>query len=218
MISDISIQEKLGVQSLEYEEHSIANKTLLDGAAALGFQSKSVPQNIRGDFGDHAKCGSSCTYGCRGLTGKDKSPGKNSGEYALLNPILRDSGKTGGPVIKGFHGFEVDKVLFDDKNDATRATGVIGYVRKGGKSLSLTIRAGLVIVSAGALNTPVILQRSGLKVSRSLSSDFHSPEVLEQAHWPTLPRTPGDDSSFDLAGSGEPVGRLDFDFAYQRFL
>ena len=112
--SNFSVQEKMGVQSLKYEEHNKVNKTLIDGAVDLGFKSKSVPQNVRGDFNEHRKCGASCTYGCRGLTGEDKSSGKNSGEYALLNPILRDSGRDGRPVIKGFHGFEVDRILFDE--------------------------------------------------------------------------------------------------------
>jgi choline dehydrogenase-like flavoprotein len=54
----------------------------------------------------------------------------------------------------------VDRVLIEDR----RATGVVARVQSdAARPLTLRVRSGVVVLAAGALNTPVVLQRSGVR-------------------------------------------------------
>ncbi|KAK3313474.1 hypothetical protein B0H66DRAFT_606731 [Apodospora peruviana] len=130
---------------------------LLDGARKLGWDAKVCPQNTAGK--EHW-CGH-CHLGCGGA--------EKQGPAVSWLPA---AAKHGAQFVEGF---AVDKVLWDESSGVKRATGVVGKWTsrdaKGGnvgpiedrKTRQVVIKAKKVIVSAGSLNTPILLMRSGLK-------------------------------------------------------
>ncbi len=125
---------------------------LLHGAKALGLEAAAT----RRDVVDCDACGS-CPFGCRAGT-------KRSGLQAHLAEAFR----AGARIVVDAR---VDRVVLD----GGRAVGVeatVGWERPSDRALAagirpverrrLVVRARQVVVTAGALRTPVILARSGL--------------------------------------------------------
>lgn len=177
------VERSLNVQTPQRSDHNPANLTLLEGSRQLGYACKSVPQNISGSFADHARCGANCTIGCRGFLDGEGKKGKMSGCRVFLQPRLKVSreGQGGGGAsirVHGLDGFEIDRIVFSEPNDASgllglvpgtenrRAIGAIGTLQdpETGVKERLLVLADRTVVSAGTLNSPVILLRSGLKV------------------------------------------------------
>jgi len=115
---------------------------ILRGARALGWEAAPTRRNASG-CGD---CGS-CPFGCRRGT-------KRSG----IRAHLEQAAAAGARVVAGAR---VTRVLIEDG----RAAGVEAEVAGGddGAIRSLIVRAPTVVVAAGALRTPAVLQRSGLE-------------------------------------------------------
>lgn len=145
---------RMGV-STEHIEHNFTNRVLLDGARKLGYSVKPVPQNT----GGFKHYDGYCTLGC----GSAEKQGP-------MVSFLPDAAKAGAHFIEGF---DCDKVIFEEKQGKKVAVGVKGIWKsrdgRGGVSGSdrynreVIIKAKRVIVSAGTLNSPLILIRSGLK-------------------------------------------------------
>ena len=113
---------------------------ILRGARALGWEAAPVRRNASG-CGD---CGS-CPFGCvRGT--------KRSGIRAQLATAA-----AGGARI--VPDAQVARVIMD----GSRAVGVEGAVVAGNVTRRVVVRARTVVLAAGALRTPAILQRSGLE-------------------------------------------------------
>lgn len=137
-------------------QHNFSNRVLLEGARKLGWSAKAVPQNTGGKT---HYCGY-CMLGC--------------GSCEKMGPVvsfLPDAARAGAQFIEGF---DCDKVLFEtDKTGGKTATGVVGTWtsrdENGGVAgpplvkRSVVIRAKRVIISAGSMQSPLILKRSGLK-------------------------------------------------------
>lgn len=147
---------RMGV-STEHIRHNHGNNVLLEGARKMGMTVKPVPQNTGGN--EHF-CGH-CTLGC--------------GAAQKQGPVvswLPDAARAGAEFIEGF---TVDHVMFEEVGGAKKAVGVKGKWRgrnsdgsvSGGPETrterDVIIRAKKVIVSAGTMWTPIILQNSGLK-------------------------------------------------------
>jgi choline dehydrogenase-like flavoprotein len=142
--------------------HNHRNQTLLDGCRKLGWEAKTTPVNSAGR--DHY-CGQ-CHFGCA-------TAGKKGPAVSWL-PAAAESG------AQFIEGFDVEKVLFqgeDGDNGDKVARGVVGTWTSrdasGGVHGSMEervrrkveIRAKKVILSTGALWSPVLLLNSGIKVS-----------------------------------------------------
>ena len=146
--------DRMGV-STEYIEHNKANRVLLEGSRKLGYSAKAVPQNT-GRTKHY--CGY-CTLGC--ASGEKHGP---------VVSFLPDAEKAGAQFIEGF---EAERIIFEEAKDGKIATGVKGIWRSrdsnGGVSgnvvcsREIIIKAKRVIVSAGTLQSPLLLVRSGLK-------------------------------------------------------
>ncbi|BFZ56105.1 hypothetical protein PYCC9005_003147 [Savitreella phatthalungensis] len=128
---------RMGVSAANIR-HNNANARLLEGSRRLGHYAYAVPQNTGGK--EHY-CGH-CGHGC-----------KNGGKCGALVSWLKDAKDHGAQFMQEC---QVEKITFDKKN---KATGALVHWR--GRPLKL--RAERVIVAAGSLNTPVVLQRSGLR-------------------------------------------------------
>lgn len=145
---------RMGV-SADYIEQNRANAMLLEGARKLGYNHKVVPQNTGG--AQH-RCGH-CTFGC--------------GSCEKQGPVisfLPDAARAGAKFIEGFHA---ERVIFKTIGGKKAATGIIGSWASrdinGGVAGSPTTRRNLIIkakriiVSAGTMQSPLLLLRSGLK-------------------------------------------------------
>jgi len=166
-----SVERSLKVQLPKPEDHNLANSTLLEGSRRLGYACKVVPQNIGGTFERHARCGANCTIGCRGYLEGDGGDGKMSGCRVFLKPLLEATAKgqdsSSRVTLEGVDGFNIERVLFEDEKNKTRAIGAIGTLDTGdeGGKVRLVVLADRTVISAGTMNSPAILLRSGLKVS-----------------------------------------------------
>ncbi|CAG8121578.1 unnamed protein product [Penicillium olsonii] len=160
--------DRMGVNS-EKVEHNAQNNVILNGAHKLGYAAKTVPQNT--GHGEHY-CGY-CTLGCS--SGAKKGP---------TQTFLADAASAGAKFMEGF---QADKVIFTKVKGKEVASGVKGTWRSRDSYLGLSgpgvverkviIKAKKVIVSAGTLQSPLLLMRSGLKNSH-IGRNLHLHPVM----------------------------------------
>ncbi|KAI0479751.1 FAD/NAD(P)-binding domain-containing protein [Xylaria cf. heliscus] len=136
-----------------------SNDVLLEGSRKLGWQAAICPQNTGG--GVH-HCGSSCGLGCR--------TGKKQGPSAYWLPA---AGRGGAQFIEGF---EVSQILFAYRG-SSKATGLMG------KWTSRNKHNNTVIIAARALNTPLLMMRSGIKNSSIGKNLYLHPVANVVATW-----------------------------------
>ncbi|ORY69712.1 long chain fatty alcohol oxidase [Pseudomassariella vexata] len=157
--------EYMGVSDAHIR-HNHGSEVILNGSRKLGWMAKAEPQNTGGQ--EHY-CGQ-CHFGC--------GSAEKQGPTVSWLPA---SAKAGAKFIEGFHA---SKVLFSEESGAKTAIGVEGTWlardKDGGVSTpeanrvqrSVRIMAKKVIVSAGSLQSPLLLQRSGLK-NRHIGRNLH---------------------------------------------
>lgn len=146
--------DRMGVNS-ENVEHNAQNTVILEGARKLGYAAKTVPQNT--GHGEHY-CGY-CTLGC--ASGAKKGP---------TQTFLVDAAKAGATFMEGF---QADQVLFTKAKGRQVASAVKGTWRSRDSYLGLSgggaverkvmIKAKKVVISAGTLQSPLLLLRSGMQ-------------------------------------------------------
>ena len=123
------------------------NEALRRGCTALGWQWHHLPRNAHGC--DPTQCGS-CIYGCR-----------HGGKQGTAVTFLCDAQRSGNTAI--VPNCRVARVTYD----RSRVTGVRGVARDADSSMGtefqVSVRAPIVVVAAGGLETPALLLRSGLK-------------------------------------------------------
>lgn len=140
--------------STDYIQHNRTNEILMEGARRLGYAYRAVPQNTGGK---QHNC-HHCMFGC--------------GSCEKQGPVvsfLPDAARAGAKFIEGFHA---EKILLTSQGDDKVATGIQGKwasrdVNGGVAGESTTtrdviIKSKRVIVSAGTMQSPLILLRSGL--------------------------------------------------------
>jgi choline dehydrogenase-like flavoprotein len=117
------------------------DRLILDGAAALGWEAAPTERNA----GPCTDCGS-CGFGCR-------RGAKRSGPRSHLAAAARDGARF---LVEA----RVDSVLLV----GGRTAGVAGRLLDAGgrRSRPFVARAPRVVVAAGALRTPLLLERSGI--------------------------------------------------------
>jgi choline dehydrogenase-like flavoprotein len=117
------------------------NQLLKRGADAKGWN---VIPNLRNQV--HCAGSNRCAFGCP--TGAKQS--------ALVSYVPRAL-HFGARI---YADVRVDRVTLDGK----RATGVVGHVRRGdGRGPRITVHAKLVVSACGAIHTPALLDRSGVR-------------------------------------------------------
>ncbi len=131
-----AVQNGLGVNK-EHGTPSARDQIMEKGLRNLGWHVDEQPRNVNGCTED--ACGY-CTMGCR--IGAKRS---------TLATYLQDAAEAGARIV-------VDADVRHIDTDVGRAKGVVARVG----DHRLTVRAGAVVLAAGALNTPALLLRSGL--------------------------------------------------------
>lgn len=147
----------------EHFEHNKANKLLVAGSKKLGYPLSTIPQNT----GGHAHACGHCGFGC-------PYSEKQSGPVTWL----RDAAEAGARFMVET---TTEKLLFaakpsdplptrsnlDQYTPSSKRRYCIGALVKDRQGQLAIIRAReAVVVSAGTINSPAILMRSGLKNPR----------------------------------------------------
>lgn len=139
------IEELVGIHQMDDEHIGKGTQAFIDCANELGFEAIRMPKFIRDE--DCKPCGK-CSFGCP----RDaKWSGKDFVDIAIEN---------GAELITDA---EVTKVIFSDK----KITGV-EYIKD---NIKQNISSDLVILCAGAVDSAVILQKSGIDAGNKLFFD-----------------------------------------------
>ncbi|KAF9624894.1 hypothetical protein IFM89_015516 [Coptis chinensis] len=160
--------EKMEVQSHTKEE-GFNNEVLRRGCLELNYPVNNIPCNAPSDH----YCGW-CSLGCK--DGKKKS---------TQETWLVDMVNSGNGVI--LPKCEAWKVLYDQKvGFRKKSKGVVfDFTDENGKKESHVVMSKVTIVACGALNTPALLIRSGLKNSK-IGRHLHiHPVIMAWGYFPT---------------------------------
>ncbi|MGH2826947.1 MAG: GMC family oxidoreductase N-terminal domain-containing protein [Actinomycetota bacterium] len=133
-----AVAERIGVNT-DSSAAGRRDEIVEQGLKKLGWHVDMMPRAVRGCTQDEA-CGY-CGFGCR-----------VGAKQSTMRVYLQDAFDAGARLVVGA---EVDKVLIDDD----RATGV--KCRVGAHRLVVNARA--VVAACGAIETPALLLRSGLR-------------------------------------------------------
>lgn len=120
---------------------SARDGVLVRGVESLGWEIDTLPRNVTDACDAGVECGR-CGYGCR-----------IGAKQSVTKTWLADAAARGARLVVGA---DVRKV---DVRDG-RAHGVTAVTPTGAR---ITVRANAVVVAAGAIQTPAILRRSGLR-------------------------------------------------------
>lgn len=202
-----TVCERMGVCKMTDEAgkaqipHNFANETLLEGARRLGLAAEVVPQNSAGKA---HQC-SHCSEGCASAT-----------KQGPTNCWLPDAAKYGTEFIEGCF---VEEITWDpniSSNRPRRAAGLKAeWTSRDRKSKrTLRIKAKRIIVSAGTLQSPALLIRSGI-TNRHVGANLHlHPTMAVGAIWskranpwegPILTAAVTSHENFDHEGHGPKV-------------
>jgi choline dehydrogenase-like flavoprotein len=159
-----SVCERLGVGTGE-SQHNANNSALERGCASLGYRSSVIPRNAKQC--DPAQCGF-CVFGCR-------VGGKQSTTVTYLADAQR-AGKTAIVASCRANALVVK---------SGRVTGVQAVVTNpDGTRVDLRVKAQLVVVAAGALETPALLMRTGIEHEQLGRNLFLHPTSAVGAEYP----------------------------------
>lgn len=171
-----AVCERMGV-SYAAVEHNKGNQVLMEGARKLGWSAKPVAQNTGGEVHSDGYC----TRGCR-----------DCGKKGPVVTFLPDAAEAGANFMEGL---DVREIVFDDASTSERrsvvgikgiwtsrdpAGGVIG---PGQTKRDVFIKARQTIVAGGAVYSPYLLSKSGLK-NRHIGRHLHlHPVAMLAAVW-----------------------------------
>ena len=123
------------------------------GCRALGWRVDAIPRNVT-DCREGLECGY-CTYGCR-----------HGAKNSTARTYLADATRAGARLVARC---DAERVVIE----RGRAVGVVATVRgPDGVPHRLTVRAGAVVAACGAINTPALLARSGVR-GRAIGRGLH---------------------------------------------
>ena len=151
--------------STDESEINENNGAICRGAKSLGYSWSVIARNSLGC--DAAQCGN-CMFGCR-------VGGKQSAATTYLMAAIR----SGAQVIAPFTA----RKLVQSKGKVTGVEGT--YSDPDGERRALTIVAPRVVLAAGALETPALLMRSGVKSSHLGENLFLHPTVAVTGFYPS---------------------------------
>ena len=144
-----AIEQDVHARLVPDDAHSPNNRIILDGAAQLGWRARSGVINARGCV----RAGF-CNVGCR--------YGAKQGAQQVWIPRALARGAT---LYANAHVSRIEVLRASNGSNAMptkRVTATVRAPRSDAAARTLTLEAPIVIVSAGAVETPLLLQRSGM--------------------------------------------------------
>ncbi|KAJ1380918.1 Long-chain-alcohol oxidase, partial [Sesbania bispinosa] len=165
-----AVCEKMGVQS-EIEDEGFNNAILRKGCQEMGYPVSNIPRNSPPNH----YCGW-CCMGC-----------KDGRKKGTSETWLVDLVKSGNGAI--LPGCEAIKVLHKKKKGSDRKTAcgvAFEFEYKGAKDICV-VESKVTIVACGALSTPQLLKRSGLK-NKNIGRNLHlHPVTMAWGYFPDAP-------------------------------
>ncbi|KAJ8555273.1 hypothetical protein K7X08_012769 [Anisodus acutangulus] len=169
--------EKMGVRS-DIEDEGFQNMILRKGCQELGYPVETIPRNAPSDH----YCGW-CSMGCK--DGRKKGTGET-----WLVDLVKSSN---GAILPECEALEV---IHDKKNDNSGKSKAIGVAfafqnYEGVREICM-VKSKVTIVACGALSTPSLLLRSGLRNS-NIGKNLHlHPVVIAWGYFPDSPSISND--------------------------
>jgi choline dehydrogenase-like flavoprotein len=143
-----NVEEALGVAPTPMDIQGERNLRFKRGCDALGITSEPTHRNVRG-----CKGSGECFTGCR-------NGAKRSTDVSYVPAAMRAGARV-------YTSIRAEHVLTSGR----RATGMSGHVVEpftGREAHAVNVRASIVILAAGCMATPIILQKSGVANSSGL--------------------------------------------------
>lgn len=159
-----AVWRRIGASTDESEINE-NNSAIRRGAKSLGYSWNVIARNSLGC--DPAQCGN-CMFGCR-----------VGGKQSAATTYLMDAIRSGAQLIAPYSA----RRLAQSKGKVTGVEGT--YTDPEGEPRALTIVAPRVVLAAGALETPALLMRSGLKSLHVGQHLFLHPTVALTGLYPT---------------------------------
>jgi choline dehydrogenase-like flavoprotein len=137
-----TVEKRINVNT-ENSAHNRQNQLLYDGCTAFDYHADVLPRNA---IDCRQRCGT-CGFGCR-----------YGAKQSTMKTYLQDAYDHGARIIVHC---SADKVLMENGHvEGVKATVTN---KETGNTHNLTIHSKIVVVAAGAVNSPAILLRSGLE-------------------------------------------------------
>jgi choline dehydrogenase-like flavoprotein len=159
-----AVWRRIGASTDESEINE-NNSAISRGAQSLGYRWSVIARNSLGC--DDAQCGN-CMFGCR-----------VGGKQSASTTYLMDAIRSGAQVIAPYAA----RRLIQSKGKVTGVEGT--YSDPQGTPRTLAIVAPRVVLAAGALETPALLMRSGLKSLHVGQHLFLHPTVAVTGRYPS---------------------------------
>lgn len=140
------VEREVHARLVSDDAHSPNNRVILDGARALGWSARSAVINAKGCVRS-GFCGIGCRYDAK------------QGTLLTYVPRALASGAT---LYADARADRIEVLERDGGRGVAPRKRVHATVRQGARTRALTIDTPLVVVAAGAVGSPVLLQRSGL--------------------------------------------------------
>ncbi len=138
------VEQDLHARLVPDDAHSPNNRIILDGASKLGWSAKSAVINARNCI----RTGF-CGYGCR-----------SGAKQGTLETYLPRALNAGARLVTQARAMRIESVERGGAFPKKRV--VIRHTPTSGRSQDVAIEAKVVVLAAGAVETPVLLQNSGL--------------------------------------------------------
>ncbi|KAL6001775.1 hypothetical protein ACLOJK_041753 [Asimina triloba] len=178
-----AVCERMGVQD-GIEEEGLNNAILRRGCQQLGYPIRNIPRNSPPDH----YCGW-CCFGCK--------DGRKKGTQETWLVDLADSGK--GAIIPGCKALKV-LYEYERKKKKKVARGAIFEIGSGPGKGVYAVESKVTVVACGALGTPGLLKRSGLK-NRNIGKHLHlHPTVMAWGYFPDEEHVDGKKSKRSYEG------------------
>ena len=144
------IEREVHARLVPDDAHSPNNRIILDGAAGLGWRARSAVINARGCVRS-GFCGMGCRYDAK------------QGTQQTFIPRALAAGAT---LYANAQATRIEVITragaSPNAMPTKRVTAIVRDTRSGAAPRQLTLEAPIVIVSGGAVETPLLLQRSGM--------------------------------------------------------
>jgi len=148
------IEQRMHIHEVPDSDHNQQNRIILDGAAELGIHADSCKNNSKNCIGC-GKCGLGCAYDAK---------------QDMRLTYLKDAQEYDTTIYTSCKATEIKYISRDEQ--------IVHAVVQDGTDRTLIFQATRVIVAAGAIMSPLLLQQSGLANSKIVGNYLHLHPVL----------------------------------------
>lgn len=138
-----AVEDRLGIATWDASRANANNKVLLDGCEALGWQVEPLRRNVRGCV-NSGQCGTGCPIDAK---------------QGMAITYLADARENGARV---YAGARVDTLIVEGDRVAGASVTMHDPTTDRPTGATMTVRARRTVSSAGAINGPALMIRSGL--------------------------------------------------------